>query len=178
MIAKYVVYFIFVFTVIGLFSANVYAQKNGDVFMEIPEFKLTGSNGEVITNKDIRGKVVVLDFWATWCAPCIKSFPALMEVEESFSENENVKFLYVNTLESSSRDSVYILNFLKNKGIDTTVYFDTTSSLSDKLGVKTLPYKLILNKSGEIMFKDLGFYGEPEDLIRDLTEKINSLLNE
>jgi thiol-disulfide isomerase/thioredoxin len=157
-----------------------YSQSSEINEYGLPDFKLTGLDGDQIQNKDLIGKVVVIDFWATWCAPCIKSFPAMIEVQNSFASNENVIFLYVNTLEFEGRDEEFIMRFLEKKGIDVTVYLDQAKSnselLSERLGISTLPYKMIIDKSGVIRYSETGYLGSHDEFINDLQDKINSLL--
>jgi cytochrome c biogenesis protein CcmG/thiol:disulfide interchange protein DsbE len=171
-----------VFVAIYLLSVNfVFAQMNEKPIERLPAFRLLDLNGQSIDQTDLEGKVVVIDFWATWCAPCIKSFPAMMEAEKVYVQNEDVYFLYVNTLELADRDEGYIGEFLKEKGIDVRVFLDRSSqeerSLSDQLHITTLPQKLILDKSGYIRYRDAGFSGSDEQLVHDLKSKIDKLLN-
>ena len=104
-----------------------------------------------------------------------------MKAEESYEQNKEVYFLYINTLEFPGRDEDYIREFMKKKGFDFPVFLDRPSqdnrSLSDQLRITTLPQKLILDKSGHIRYRDTGFSGSDEQLIHDLKSTIDKLLN-
>src|SRR5690606_33116436 len=69
------------------------------VSYEAPDFQLRNLEGDMVSLKDLRGKVVFLDFWATWCGPCLASFPAMQQVVNTYKNREDVVFLFVNTLE-------------------------------------------------------------------------------
>ena len=143
------------------------AQNEGSSQIELLDFQLIDLNGDTLQTNDLYGKVLVIDFWATWCAPCIKSFPAMMEVQHSYKDNKEVIFLYVNTLEVEGRNGDFISQFLDKKGIDLKVYLDRANpgieTLSEKLGISSLPYKIIVDKSGEIRYRDSGLLGGPVD---------------
>jgi len=176
----YIAVYLCLMLVFNFFILNsAVAQEQEEKELKLPLFNLKNLDGIAIQNSEIMEKVVVIDFWATWCAPCIKSFPALIETENSYKENDEVIFLYVNTLESANRDTAYIRNFLLSKGFDFQVYMDTPQagiSLADQLDITTLPHKLIVDKSGVIRHRMTGYSGSDEELINDLTTKINELL--
>jgi len=170
-------FFLFVYlqTLSSVSAQELVAKETG-----LPDFQLAGLDGELIRNRDLTGKVVIIDFWATWCGPCLKSFPAMVEVQDRFLENEDVIFLYVNTLEFPGREADYIREFLIKKGFDIPVYLDRVTpnadSLSEKLGITTLPSKFILDKSGEIRYQDSGFLGNHQEFVEELTGIIHGLL--
>ncbi len=72
---------------IALFLLGVACQKDVEAVASAPKFSLKSLSGETVTLKEYRGKVVVLDFWATWCAPCRASIPQLVELQEKHKKN-------------------------------------------------------------------------------------------
>ena len=110
---------LFLFIILKLsfgFNSNLIAQSEFKLNEQVPNFEFIDLEGEIIKKTDLTGKILIIDFWATWCAPCLKSFPALIESEKEFLENEDVKFLFVNTLEAKGRSGDFIKGFLKKKG--------------------------------------------------------------
>ena len=170
-----------VFCFSGFLLSNTYGQGTLSVGEKISEFEFIDLNGDIIQDTDLFGQVVVIDFWASWCAPCIKSIPALIALEEKYKDNEQVRFLFVNTLEFQGRGNDYISDFLKKKGFEIQVYFDngslTTKSFSDVMNITSLPLRLILDNTGTIKYIDSGYSGTEEDMKEDLEKKITGLLN-
>jgi len=67
-----------------------------------PDFRLKDMSGKDVTLSSLKGKVVVLDFWATWCVPCHENFPAVQKVVDHYKNDQNVVFLFIDTREKSA----------------------------------------------------------------------------
>src|SRR5690606_7287611 len=78
--------------------------KEMEVYKPAPAFELLNLKGETVSLANLKGKVVVLDFWATWCQPCIRSFPGMQAAQEMYEDDDEVQFLFINTWE---RDKEY-----------------------------------------------------------------------
>lgn len=132
------------------------------------EFSLSGLDGEKFDMSSVRGKVVVLDFWATWCGPCRVQQPMYEEVKRKFAGHSDVAFLNVSTDEDRS----VVGPFVERQNWNKTVYFE--DGLSRLLDVSSIPTTIILDKQGQIASRMIGFV--PERFVGALTERIERAL--
>jgi len=134
------------------------------------EFVVTGVSGEKLALSSLQGKVVVLDFWATWCGPCRVQHPLYDKVKERFAGRNDVEFVYLNTDEDKS----LVAPFLEANRWSKNVHFE--DGLSRLLNVSSIPTTVILNKRGEISSRMNGFL--PEKFVEMLTERVQRILAE
>ncbi len=117
---------------------------------------------------DWKGKVVVLNFWATWCLPCRELEPLFEQVGRQFESRSDVFFLAVNDDEDESRVKPY----LEREKIRTTVAF--SDGLDELLGIKALPTVIVLDRTGKIVYRAQGF--DPDGFVRGLSGAIERAL--
>lgn len=117
---------------------------------KVIEFAVQDEDGNVISNQDLKGKVVVLDFWFIGCGPCWKKFPHLQELHEKYSQHPNVAIYAVNRPMSSDRPR-QSFEATKAKGYDFTV-LQGSQQMMDDFGIYVYPTVVILDKSGEIIY--------------------------
>ncbi len=142
-------------------------QIAGLIGKAAPDFELETLEGEPFKLSDSRGKeVVVLDFWATWCGPCIKAMPSVMAAVDEF-EGKGVRLVAVNQQEAAGKVS----KFLEAKGWDLQVALDddARSPVSSKFGVTGIPTTFIIGKDGKVSMVHSGFSpGLKDQLVEDI----------
>ncbi|MCL2798829.1 MAG: TlpA family protein disulfide reductase [Endomicrobia bacterium] len=109
--------------------------------------------GNVVRLSDFKGKVVFLDFWASWCPPCRNSIPAVKNLHKNHGPDSGVVILGVNAGEKQAT----IEKFLKKEGIDYTVLLGD-NNVMQKYGVSGIPAFFIIDQNGNIAKKHVGYY--------------------
>jgi thiol-disulfide isomerase/thioredoxin len=128
-----------------------------------PGFKLKDLKGQEVSLASLKGKVVVVDFWATWCGPCLASFPGMQRVVEKYKSNPNVVFLFVNTWEGGPDRQKKVTDLMtKNKYTFRVLYDQTKPGSEDEFtivsnyNVEGIPTKFIIDGNNNIRFKSMG----------------------
>jgi peroxiredoxin len=119
--------------------------------MQAPEFELKDPAGKQISLKQLRGKVVFLNFWATWCPPCIEEMPAIEKLHQELQKDELV-ILAVNFQEGRER----VKEFLAEHKLTFTALLDRDGKVSELYQAWALPVSVIINKRGEIAARAMG----------------------
>mgnify|MGYP000235732124 CR=1 FL=1 len=115
-----------------------------------PNFKLETPEGEIIELAKFRGKVVVLDFFATWCGPCVIEMKHLKEIYEEFKDS--IVIISINIREDPKR----VKDFMKKYGIEWIVVLDKDGSVASKYKVTAIPTIIIIDKEGRISLIRIG----------------------
>jgi thiol-disulfide isomerase/thioredoxin len=138
--------------------------KAGDTFPDLSTFKLEGKLPDTL-----KGKVVIVDFWASWCGPCKDSFPVMNELLKKYADRGLV-IVAVNADEVRADMD----EFLKKNPAAFTVVRDATQKLMEKVDVGTMPSSFILDRDGKVRYLHNGFHGEKTK--REYETQIESLL--
>jgi peroxiredoxin len=139
-----------------------------------PEFTADSVTGEgPATLKDAKGSVVILDFWATFCGPCKKSFPKYQALVEQFGGKVNVLAVSVDEPDSVTKDQ--IVEFAKATGVKFPVVWDKEQRAVKLYSPPTMPTSFVIDKEGVVRHVHSGYKDGEEDKI---TEEVKALLGE
>ena len=141
-----------------------------------PKFTLVGLDGKNVTLDELKGKIVIIDFWATWCGPCKASFPGMQKAVNKYANDPNVKFLFVNTWENNVEDKKKnAQDFITQNKYTFHVLLDNDNKVIESYKVSGIPTKFIIDKTGNIRFKAVGFDGSDDKLVSELSSMITLL---
>jgi thiol-disulfide isomerase/thioredoxin len=135
-------------------------------------FSANDLNGQQINLADYRGKIVLLDFWASWCGPCKQEFPFLVNLYEKHKKDDFI-VLAVN-IDNEKKNMLHFL--LKNDGIKSfPVIFDPDKKIPPLYDLQAMPTSLFIDKKGIIRFVHSGFNNSSKKIFH---EELTTLLNE
>ncbi len=149
------------------FSENtIPVEKRENKAVEIFDWSLREYGGETLNFEEFRGEVVLINFWATWCPPCIKEMPSLQALYDSYGDR--VSFLFI------ARDKEKnVTRFMDKKGYDLPVFFE--DGITPKLFYNPgIPTTFILSKDGKVAMAKSGEYDWNRDEVRQLLDGLLS----
>ncbi|MBN2170543.1 MAG: TlpA family protein disulfide reductase [Candidatus Krumholzibacteriota bacterium] len=159
-----------VFALLLALAAGPAAAADDDAALA-PDFTLTTLDGkEAVTLSALRGKVVYLDFWASWCGPCRQSFPEVKKLHAEYGKGDFV-VLAVNL----DRSTAPALRFMDSQKAEFTAVFDQGGKVAARYGVRGIPTTVLIGADGRIAHQVSGFHPK---MMPDLKARIESLLEE
>ena len=139
------------------------ALKVGERFPELEKFKFEGNLPAAM-----KGKIVLVDFWASWCGPCAESFPAMEALQLKYKDRLVILAVSVDTKPSA------LEKFLKKHPVSFAVVRDAEHKLVEVVGAEAMPTSFLLDGEGVVQFTHSGFNGEKTK--KQYIEEIESLL--
>lgn len=132
-----------------LFNYFKKLDKLNTIF-QAPNFTLLNIKGKNVSLSDLKGKVIYVDFWATWCVPCLANMPYSKKLSKKLKDQKNIVFLYINIEDDYSRWKAYIV---KNKpeGIQLYANSEWSSELKKKYYISGIPHYVLIGKNGELI---------------------------
>lgn len=157
-------------------EASLAKYKTEMIKKEAPNFSLVNLEGKTVSLSELKGKVLVLDFWATWCGPCKISFPGMQAAVNKYKDDKEVEFLFINTWQNEKNYDELVRNFIKDNDYTFHVLFDEmkdrAKSTTTAYGVKGIPHKVVIDKEGFIRFESSGGTADIEKIVNEMETKI------
>ena len=147
---------IFIFLMLSSFSLEASEIKNLIIYEEPKKYDnlsfLDDKNNELKLNS-FKGNVILLNFWATWCAPCKEEMPSLDLLQEN-NELNNLKIFPINIGKDNMKKASSFFNNLKIRNLN--LYFDNPQTLAKKLSLRGIPTTILFNKKGDEFARIVG----------------------
>lgn len=154
-------------------EGEVDAEDSEPEQIEAPDFEIKNMDGEMVHLSDYQGKVLVLNFWGTWCAPCQSEMPGFQKVYENYQEaSAPVEFIMVNGLFAPRElKEEEVIEWTQEKGYTFPIFFDEDGSINELYQVPGFPTTYIIQQDGYVVAGQVGPISE-----ENLRKIIDSLL--
>ena len=113
------------------------------------EVKFTAVDGREVDLAKLKGKVVLIDFWATWCGPCVGEVPHVLDAYKKFHD-KGFEIIGI----SLDRDKNLLTSFIKERGMAWPQSFESSNALADKFGISSIPVMWLVDKEGNVATKN------------------------
>jgi thiol-disulfide isomerase/thioredoxin len=154
----------YIFLLFVLLWASVgHAQTN------IPAVNLKTPDGKTVSSSTFKndGKPLVINFWATWCKPCVKELTTIHDLYEKWQEETGVKIIAISI--DDARNSSKVGPFVNSKGWDYEVYIDENSDFKRAMNVANVPHTFLLDGKGNIVWQHNNYLpGDENELFKQI----------
>lgn len=120
-----------------------------------PDFTVLDGNGEEVSISEYRGKKVIVNFWASWCPPCIREMPEFQALHNELDEEETI-LLAINLTDGQRETKTLADNFLAENNLNLNVLYDTVGNAFYEFGVTSIPQTFFLDEEGTVQYSILG----------------------
>lgn len=178
----------------GLKSADLLQALRAKVKEEMVKekvagFSVTDLKGKTVNSSSLKGKIIVIDFWATWCAPCKAALPAMQMAVNKYAKDKGVVFYFVTTQEKPAGLAEKVRKFVEEKGygnmnfvLDQRGEGKTNdkfyTALAKQFGFSGIPAKVIIDGNGNLRWHSIGYMGSPTELVDEISFVIEEIKNE
>lgn len=151
---------------LGLIASGCPGEVSApEVGKRAPDFELDTLEGQSVTLSQLQGQPVLLNFWATWCGPCVHEMPFLQQVYQDWPEEELV-LLGVNIGESPSQAA----QFMQSNGLSFTVLLDSQTAVAEEYNIKYIPTTFLIDREGIILEVKVGSFQSKAEIENMLSQ--------
>ncbi len=146
-------------------SCSCFANEDANLYrFQGTEF----SSNDAVNFESLKGQIIYVDFWASWCPPCLKSIPYMEKLHFQFA-GKNFKIVAIN-IDENKNDAIH---FLKQHPVSFLNLYDPKGKIGKQLKVKTMPTSFLFDKNGKLLFRHSGF---DEEFAKKLQNSLRQLL--
>ena len=164
---KKILFAMFLLVSMFIFTVSAYALDKG---AQVKNFTLTDISGKNVSLSDYKGKVVVLNFWASWCRPCKAEMPEFDQMDKEFKKSgSKVVLLAVNMTDGRRETKSKVEKFLSETKYGMRVLLDTEGKAADMFSVRYLPTTYVIDTTGKVSGQLVG--GTTKDAVMQLVRE-------
>lgn len=161
--------------------------KEGLVNFPYKSFELEDADGKIVKSADWKDKIVIIDFWATWCRPCIMAFPGMQLVVDKYAKDPDVLVYFIGTMQNGDYKTKSV-NYVRESGFRFNLLHDAVNSTNGEQNVvfrsmvplfksSAIPRKIIV-QNGIIKYTSEGYSGSPSKLLDELSIAVDLIKNQ
>lgn len=154
----------------GLFNASLDQKDKADAKVVDADFDFTDEKGNIQNTSSLRGRVVFINFWASWCPPCRAEFPSIETLYNQFKDNPDIFFLTINEDSDPAAGKTYLVE----EGFSVPMY-QSMGNVSTEIYSGKLPTTVVLDKNGAVRYYHTGIANYAS---RKFVKQIEELINE
>jgi thiol-disulfide isomerase/thioredoxin len=157
-------------TVIFLRCTRSGGSSHALVGSTAPGFELASLDGGETSLESLRGKIVLLDFWATWCGPCRLTMPLLEKLQEEFPTD--LVLLAVNLRESAAT----VRDYARSQGLKSLILLDSNGEVGSLYGSRSIPMQVLIDAEGVVRHVQIGYHPRMTEELREQIHKLRGAL--
>jgi len=135
----------------------------------LEDFELTDLQGRKWSMADLKGKVVFINLWATWCGPCLEELPYVQKLSEQLKARNDVQVVTLNTDQEVGK----VEPFMKEKKYNFPVLLG--EAYAHGIGINSIPRNWVISVDGKLVFEGIGFGGDGDDWLKKAVEMIDKV---